>query len=206
MSAYLMTLITGNESFGGYLSVDGEKAFSIEHDMTYELAPGAHTLIIYSTSNFQRSAGKVQAYSYINTRSSGAIVDSIERNAAIKNLGDSWEIDVMVEEGDLLELNITSRGSEIVATPQYRITELDEEAIKHFEETFEKWRNTPIRSPKQIVWGAILAFLGVFGTINFINSPDLADNAIAVILVMVALVGVGVLLIILGAKKKIRRK
>ena len=48
MAAYLHTVIDGNKSFGGYLSVDGEKAFAVNDDTTYELSPGHHYFVLYS--------------------------------------------------------------------------------------------------------------------------------------------------------------
>ena len=205
MAAYLKTLITGNENFGGYLSVDGEKAFSVKHDMTYELDPGAHTLVVYTTSNFERGAGKVQAFTYAHTSSSGAIADTIEANSAIKNLGDAWEIDVLVEEGDLLELNIYSKGSKLTAAPRYSVTALTPEEKTALENQFEEWRNTPVRSPKQITIGVILAIVGVIGGSDFVMSFG-KESTLSVFLGSLGILAVGALLIYLGSKKKLRRK
>ena len=199
MSAYLNTAIDGNKSFGGYLSVDGNKAFSIEDDMTYELAPGQHVLVIYSTSNFQRSAGKIQANSYASTPSSGAIVDSIELNSALKNLGDSWEINVFVEDNQMLMINTLSKSDKLIGNPMYKIVDLDAEDIARLEKMFEEWRNTPIRSKKMITAGIIIAVCGGVALSN-------AGGAIEAILLGIGLIGLGALLFAFGFKKKIRRK
>lgn len=201
MSAYLITLISGNESFGGYLSVDGATAFPIENDMTYEIKPGVHSIVIYSTSNFDRAKGSAQATVYSNTSSSGRIFDAIEAGIAMKNLGDKWEMSINVEENQLLALNVTSSGKKIVATPMYEVSNLTDDEVKQLEKTFEEYRSTPRRNPKQMVWGAILAAVGAFGMFNFIRIGGDAKAAI----ILGAILGIGVLLFVLGFMKRIRK-
>ena len=198
MAAYLNTFIDGNKSFGGYLSVDGEKAFKIGDDMTYELAPGHHVLVIYSTSNFQRSAGKFQADMYMNTNSSGAIVDAMTKHSALKNLGDGWEINVYVEDHQLLSLNVRSKGEKLIGDPLYSVADLSDEDVERLEKMFEEWRNTPIRSKKKMIAGLIVAFCGVVGTSN-------SAGEVGGILAGIGLIALGVLLFVFGFRKKIRR-
>ena len=203
MAAYLHTAIDGNKDFGGYLSVDGEKSIKIGDDMTYELAPGHHSLVVYSTSDAQRSAGKFQASVYNNTSSSGAILDSLERKSALSNLGDGWEINIMVEDNQLVSLNVLSKGSKIVSAPLYNIVDLSAEEIAHLEKKFDEWRNTPIRSKKKMIWGAVLTFFGFFGLYNTINDPPVDMSSVGV---MLGLAAIGILLFVFGFRKKIRRK
>ena len=203
MAAYLQTTISGNQSFGGYLSVDGEKAFAITHDMTYEIAPGQHCLIVYSTSNFERASGKVQAFTHMHTSSSGAVLDSIGAASAIKALGDSWQIDVVVDDGDLIELKVLSKGTKLVGDPMYAVRELDDETRRNLEARFEEWRNTPIRNKKQMTIGAVLVFCGIFGATNAISGAT--DDLVSALLVMVGLVALGGFLFYRGFQKKIRR-
>ena len=198
MAAYLNTVIDGNKNFGGYLSVDGEKAFAIGDDMTYELAPGHHILVIYSTSNFQRSAGKFQANMYMNTSSSGAILDAMERHSALKNLGDRWEINVYVEDHQMLSLNLLSKREKLIADPLYSVTDLSDEDVAQLEKRFEEWRNTPIRSKKKMIAGLIVAFCGLVGTSN-------SEGDVTGILLGIGLIVLGVLLFVFGFRKKIRR-
>lgn len=206
MSAYLQTLISGNESFGGYLSVDGEKAFSISHDMTYELAPGQHCLMIYSTSNFERASGKTQAFLHMTTSSSGAVLDTLGAASAIKSMGDRWQIDVVVDDGDLVELRVLSKGSKLVGDPLFAVRELDKEELSHLEARFEEWRNTPIRSKKQMTIGAILAFCGLFGSFNAIRGAVDSSELLTALVLFVGLVALGGFLFYRGFQKKIRRK
>ena len=204
MSAYLQTLISGNQSFGGYLSVDGEKSFAVSHDMTYELAPGRHHLELYTTSDSSRKAAKGQAWLYNNTSSSGAVLDSIERQQIRSQMGEGYEFDVVVDDGEMVQIEILSKGSKLVGAPMSRIIELSPAEIAEWERKFEEWRNTPIRSPKQMIWGAVLAFLGVFGATNAINGGE--EDLMSALLLMGGIVAVGVLLFVLGFRKKIRRK
>ncbi len=216
MSAYLCTFIYGNESFGGYFSVDGEKSRAIEDDMTYQLEPGPHRIEIFSTSNAERAAGKFQAAVYSNTSSSGAVWDSIERNQAIKNLGDSWSFDVFVEENQCVFLRVRTSGRSIVADPMYEVTDLTDEQIERLETTFKKIeeqriieKNTPRRSVPKIVWGSIL--MGIGGLCVLTVLGEMAGGSVsepsALIAPLVVLGGLaigGLLLFIDGRKKKIR--
>ena len=174
MSAYLTTLIYGNENFGGYFAVDGDAARPVEHDMTYQLNPGPHHIDFYSTSNAQRKAGAVQAHLYCKTSSSGVILDAIERRQALNNLGDSWSIDVFVDEDLLLILSVQTSGNYIVAGPFYKVEDLDDDEIETLEAVFEQMEqeaiaeaNRPKRKPAKIVWGIILMILGCFGAAGY---------------------------------------
>lgn len=203
MSAYLHTVIDGNKNFGGYLSVDGAKSFAINDDMTYELTPGHHALIVYSVPDFQRKSGKLQATLYTHTSSNGAVLDMLEAQSAIRNMGDGWEINIMVDDRQMVELNILSQGSKIVGDPMYAVSDLSEEEAKELEERFDAWRNTPIRSKKKMIWGAVLTFLGVFGTSNVLKESPVEIGGL---LGMLGLAAAGVLLFVFGFRKKIRRQ
>lgn len=213
MSAYLMTFIYGNESFGGYFSVDGESSRPIEDDMTYQLDPGPHLIEIFSTSNFERKTGAFQASLYRNTSSSGAILDAIERRQALKNLGDSWSIEVFVEEGQAVVLNVRSSGNSIVGDPVYSIEDLSDEQIESLEEVFEELEreyqeelNRPKRKPAKIVWGIILMFCSLVGIMNFSQADpqEYADAPWAPWVVVLGLLAGGLLLFINGIRKKVR--
>lgn len=203
MAAYLHTTVDGNKNFGGYLSVDGEKSFKIGDDMTYELSPGHHSFVVYSTSEMQRKAGKFQASVYANTPSSGAVFDTVELNSALKNIGDGWEINVMVQDNQMLSLNVLSKGEKIVNAPLYNTIDLSEEEIESLEKRFNEWRNTPIRSKKKMLWGAILAFAGAFGFSNTLNDPaaEMSEYFFGI-----GLAAIGILIFVFGFRKKIRRK
>lgn len=203
MSAYLHTAIDGNKDFGGYLSVDGEKAIKIGDDMTYELSPGHHSLVIYSTSDAQRAAGKFQATVYNNTSSSGAIMDTLERKSALSNLGDGWEINVIVDNNQMITLNILSKGSKLVAAPLYNVIDLSDEDVAELEKRFEEWKNTPIRSKKMITWGVVLTICGSIGFFSAIQTKPLNMEGF---LFTLGFTAVGVLVLVLGSRKKIRRK
>ena len=203
MSAYLHTVIDGNKNFGGYLSVDGAKSFAINDDMTYELTPGHHALIVYSVPDFQRKSGKLQATLYTHTSSNGAVLDMLEAQSAIRNMGDGWEINIMVDDRQMVELNILSQGSKIVGDPMYGVSDLSEEEVKELEERFDAWRNTPIRSKKQMIWGAVLTFLGIFGASNGLRESPVDVGGI---FLMLGIVAAGVLLLVFGSRKKIRRQ
>ena len=187
MDAYLVTLIEGNESFGGYLSVDGDPAFKVEHDMTYRIRPGRHYLVIYSNSNFERA---------------------IENGS-----GDRWEIDVFVELGQAIKLSILSRGNTLVTAPLYEVVTLDDDTNAYFEEVFaeidrkeEEEKNKPRRSPKMIVWGSIIMSVCGIGFLSMFAALLGGETEILAPMLVFAggLVG-GIVMFMKGLQKKVRR-
>lgn len=216
MSAYLSTFIYGNESFGGYISLDGSASQPVEHDMIYQIEPGPHHIDFYSTSNRQRKAGAFQAAVYSNTSSSGAILDALERREALKNLGDKWSIDVFVGDGQVMTLSVRSSGNSIVGSPVYIVEDLSDEQIEALDEQFEKIHaayvaemNRPRRKPGQIVWGIILLLLAAFGAYNYYGTGAYLSGEYEPYIPIIALgilVVVGLLLFINGVRKKVRRK
>ena len=215
MSAYLTTLIYGNENFGGYFAVDGDAARPVEHDMTYQLNPGPHHIDFYSTSNAQRKAGAVQAHLYCKTSSSGVILDAIERRQALNNLGDSWSIDVFVDEDQLLILSVQTSGNSIVAGPFYKVEDLDDDEIETLEAVFEQMEqeaiaeaNRPKRKPAKIVWGIILMILGCFGAAGYYGTGAYLSGEYEWYIPVIAFGGLligGALLFINGIRKKVRK-
>ncbi|MBO5401974.1 MAG: hypothetical protein J6A85_02245 [Clostridia bacterium] len=214
MSAYYSTLIYGNESFGGYISVDGGRATTVGHDLTYKLDPGPHRFEIYSTSNVERAAGKFQASVYNNTSSSGALWDTLERNQAVKNLGDKWIIEAFVEEGQSIVISIRTSGRKIVATPAYEIVDFTEEQIETLETYYKEEEekriaqlNAPRRSKPKIIVGCILT--AAFGMPFLSTLMMLATSAESASVIPVAVTGIGALigifLFISGMKKKVRK-
>lgn len=214
MAAYLSTFIYGNEDFGGYFSVDGETSVAVQNDMTYQIEPGPHHIEFFSTSNVQRKAGAFQAKVYCNTSSSGALFDALERREALKNLGDSWTIDVFVEEDQMLILNVRSKGNSIVGSPSYMVQDLSEEQVETLEEMFDELEeeiiaemNRPKRKPAKIVWGIILLVIGAYLGIMFMQNPEMMSEgypAWTPYVAIGALLLVGLLLFINGIRKKVR--
>lgn len=206
MSVYLIMGISGNENFGGYISVDGEKSVPIINGDYLRLTPGQHSLQIHSTSDAERKMGKAQATLYNNTSSSGALVDALERKSAKSALGDSWDINIYVEDGQAIYLNVLTKGQKIIDDPLYKVETMSEEMEKELDEEYEAWLNTPVRSKKLMVWGIVLAFCGVFGVSNYLTQGGMAEDGIGGVLVLGALALLGGWLFYSGFKKKIRRK
>lgn len=222
MAAYLYTVIEGNESFGGYISMDGAKGTEkIVNGMYYKIDPGSHRFDIYSTSDAQRGMANFQGKLYANTSSSGAIIDAMERKQIIDGMGDCWTIEARVGDNEMIAICVTSRGNEIIVSPEYKVVELSEEDLAEIDEVFkaaevehEKWKNTPVRSVKKIIFGALLMYTGFGGCFAFLGmgmnaSSGGTDTLVAMIGSIVVFLGmgiVGLLLFIDGLKKKLRRK
>ena len=144
------------------------------------------------------------------------ILDEIQRRSAIQGLGDTWSIDVFVEEDQLLTLSIRSNGNQLVGAPMYHVEDLSEETLQYFEEVFAEQEaayeaeqiriaNTPRRNPKQIVWGAILMGMGFLCGLSSLSELSGGDpTSYAVPLVFAGAMVGGVILFINGLRKKIR--
>lgn len=198
MSAYLITRISGNENFGGYLSIDGGKSDAIVNGEFIRLSPGQHSLKVHSTSDAQRGMGNVQAFLYRNTSSSGALGDALERQSARSNLGDSWDINVYVEDDQVVYLNVLTKGQKIIDDPLYKVEDMTEDLKleldakqKEMEARYEEWRNTPVRSKKLMIWGGILAFSGVYGLVNYFTMGGMQDGGIGGALILVLFIPLG---------------
>lgn len=204
---YIELNISGNENFGGYLSVDGSSSVEITNEAVYELSAGQHLFEIHSTSDSDRNRGKFQA-KINNAAYTGDMIDLLAGHQAAKAIGDNWSFSVVVEENDCVELMVLTKGNKIIADPKYRVSEMPAEKREYYEQMFqeiheeeERIANTPRRSKKQIVWGLIITALFGFGMMNAVRTG--AETA--AILVMAAGIAVGALLFVLGMRKKVRK-
>jgi hypothetical protein len=209
MMSYLTLEVSGNKSWGGYLSIDGAASIDLQDDMVYELEPGQHYFVISTKSDGQTKVNNFQRFLYNNTSSSGAIIDAIERQQIMNGMGDRWEVQVYLEEGQSVDLKVLTNGNNIVAAPMYGIRDLEEAEIEYLENVFaeihaeqERIANTPRRSKKLIVWGSIIGGAFLFGCINMIGQGETSLDMLAVGLGGVA---VGLLLFLLGMRKKVRK-
>lgn len=199
MAAYLITEISGNKDFGGYLSIDGSKGIAIQDGRIYELPAGGHHVEIHSKDDFSRKMSKAR---YLPTSGSG-ITDAV----LAAGEGDTWTIEVNLDENDILQLSVSSHHSKLVGTPQYAVSELNEAGVAYYEEKFEALRNVFERNKKQLTWGIILALGSVVFGIGAINSGTLSEHPIWTPIVLFGgLLIVGVLMIVFGIKKRVRQR
>ena len=204
---YIELTISGNQDFGGYLSVDGGNSVPITHDAVYELDAGQHLFEVHSASDSSRKMGKAQS-AINNMAYSGSLLDTLADRQAANAIGDTWSFSVVVEDNDCVELDVLTKGSKIIAAPKYRVSEMSEEKRAHYEQMFreiyaeqERIANTPRRSKKLIVWGCILIALFAFGMFNAVKTA--AEPAAYG--VMAGGLAVGALLFFLGMVKKVRK-
>lgn len=197
--AFLHLSINGSTSFGGYLSVDGQKAFAIEDGDVYELANGKHSFVIYTASNFDRGNAKV--YDWARSGQKASLL-TMATDAARKGAdGDSWSFTVNVQETQCAAIDVYTEGSRFVQEPELEVIELPQEKYQEYSEYFEKLRNTPRRNKKQMGWGIGLIAAFAFGLSNAISSGE----SMSAVAVMIGGIALGVLLFVLGVRKKVRR-
>lgn len=197
MSAYLLTFIYGNESYGGYFSVDGSERMVFEDDMTYPIDPGRHRIDIFTDAR--------------------------------RGVGEEWNIDVDLRDGQLLTVSVQSEGQRLVEVPRFKVEDLDQETLTRLQNLFRerdlqaemdrqmqaqareeeraRQASMPRRRPGHIVWGAILMFFGFCGCLGAMGGMVGGEFSVEMIAVPVIFIGMGVLglcLFINGMKKKIR--
>lgn len=197
--AYIRMSINGNTSFGGYLSVDGGKTVSIEDGVVMELDNGKHSFTVYTASDFERGSVKVNQWG--RSGSSNKLLN-MANDAIMKDAGGkSWDFSATLDEMDCAVIEVTTERKDFVCEPAFEVVELPEEKYQEYNTYFENLRNTPRRNVKQMRWGIILAAAFAFGLFNVVKS----GAEMGALLVMVAGLAVGVLLFVLGVRKKVRR-
>ena len=197
--AYVQLMISGNTDFGGYLSIDGQKAFAIGHDVTYELSPGKHTFTVYTASNAERNSNAIYNWGKSGgSKAVATIFDPVMKGAE----GESWNFSASLEEKDCAVLTVTTKGTSFVKEPVLEVCKLSEEEYQRYKECFEEMRTTPRQNKKQLWWGIGVAAACAYCVINYISQgmPD----GIAPLLVILGGVAVGVLLFIRGFQKRVR--
>ena len=134
--AYLIISVSGNPTFGGYLSMDGDPSVKVEDDVTYKIKGGAHYFELFSRSDAQRKVGK--GSNFVNNLFGASGLLGLFANAAADNaMGESWSFQTHVDDDEALIIEIVSRGNEILSAPQYHVRQLDEETIQKFDAMFE---------------------------------------------------------------------
>lgn len=199
--AFLHTSITGNTSFGGYISMDGDKSVPIQDDMTYEITPGKHNFRIFTKSDLERRYGNAQ-HGITSHISNPGLLDAIIDAHAAHSIGDGWSFDVILENNDCVTVAVTSKGQNLIGDPVYEVEELPADVAESLRSQIEQVRNTPRRSKKLMGWGiGLMAAFGI-GTYNLFTSSE--SYAVATAVFFIAMIGVGALLFWLGFQKKKR--
>ena len=222
--AYLVFSVGGNPDFGGYLSVDEEPSILMQDDVVCELQSGLHVFKIHSTSDDQRAAGQ-RAKKFSNMFGDGGTLDSISRAQAKDAIGKEWSFQVRAGDDEAVFIEVVSSGMDIVSTPEYKVTQVDEETRERWEGLFaeqrriaaeeeerrkaeeaekerkrEEARKLPRKSIPKIIVGGIVSFYGVIFTAVLAASV----GGVSIVAGLAAL-GVGAFLLFDGLRKKVRK-
>jgi len=218
--AYITVSISGNEEFGGYLSVDGAESFAVQDGYVYQLDNGPHFFQLHTTTDAQRKAGERQR-AVNNLVGSGAmgVLSDIQSTAAI---GRTWEFHAEAWEGQCLELSILSEGRSINVPPRFAVVECTEEEIEEYEGIFaefyaeqeaerereaeeraererkaaqerERLKTTPRRSKKLLIPGIIISAicaLGILAYGSMLLSAESVDPADPTSMTLLVAIGV----------------
>ena len=219
--AFISISVYGNQSFGGFLSMDKSKSVKLEDDDIYEIEPGPHLFEIHSTTDAMRKAGARQSAinSFVGSGVTGVLSEMQAQNA----MGDTWSFEVFLNDNELLQSAVRSEGTKIVGTPQYTTKVLDDEELEELEEFFrrqreaaeaaraererarEEARNRPRRSKPKIIVGAIMSGWGALLTLIMVASMASGEAPVGALVFFLILLGVGLFLLFSGLKKKVRK-
>lgn len=181
--AFIQVEFGGRKSTGGYLKIDGGKQTKLADGMIIPIEAGTHYL------SFSNKSGSTHAMA----RASAATGNY---NTAYMLESDSVDGDITVnlDENDMMFLTVVSDNSgNVLALPTYSVRELDEEEIERAYELLSNQNDrAAARSRKRkLIWGIILAFLGV----DMLFTPGGLPAGLI-------LTAVGAILILFGIKKK----
>ena len=216
--AYLYLSIGGNPEFGGYLSMDQGRSILMKDDMVYEIEDGLHTYTIHSTSDAKRAGGHVQG-TINNLVGGGGVMGAVNDIQAMNAIGDEWTFQARACGDEVLQIEIVTKGERIISTPEYRVTNVDEETIARWKAIFEEQhkqeeeeerkreeeRSKPRRSKPKIIVGSIIGGVGAMATISNISAVSSGAVEPSNIIPFALLLVVGAVVLLLGLKKKIRK-
>ncbi len=134
--AFLILSVSGNPSFGGYLSMNGDPSIAVEDDITYQIPGGAHYFELFTRPDSIRKSGS--GLNVMNSLfGSGGLLGAFTNASAQNAMGKSWSFQAHVNDDEALIIEIVSRGNDILSAPQYYIRQLDDETIQAMNEMFE---------------------------------------------------------------------
>lgn len=126
--AYIAIEYGGKKTFGGYLSVDGDKQMILTEGLLIKVGAGTHNLEFMSVPSANKKILDANVYA-------GNV-------ATVHMMTESWvegTITERLEENDLLTLTVVSdNNGKILDLPTYQITSLDEEGMKTADQLYQE--------------------------------------------------------------------
>lgn len=195
--AYIQFYIDGNQSYGGYISVNGSSFKAIKNDTTHEVEPGHYKLVFAERNSLVRGLTNISRAANMASSDPSLLSELYDQ----KTGGRMWEVSIDLEQdNEIAEIHVYTKGERYFDNPGYKIYELSDEQYDYYRRRFEEFRNTPRRNPKQMAWGAGLAiFFAWFATTN------IGSLEAYVIIIYYAIALIGALLFYLGFRKILRK-
>ena len=126
--AYIGIEYGGKKTFGGYLSVDGDKQMVLTEGLLIKLEPGTHNLHFMNVPSANKTILDANVYAG-NVGTVMMMADSMLEG----------DITISVEYNDLVTLTIVSDDNgKILDMPLYEITELDSEAMVEADRLYQE--------------------------------------------------------------------
>ncbi len=186
--AYIVIEFAGKKTFGGYLSVDGEKKIKLTDDMLISVPAGTHYL------DFSSQSGTMRGMANLN-----AAVGNYRTAAFMEHNSIDGVVSVNFGETGVMKLTIVSDASgHVLDNPSYEIVDMDEEAYRAFDEEYTRRISVPRRG-KSFGWGIGISILSLC-----ILLSNAASGDTTLIITWIVILAVGILMTALGAKKRVR--
>lgn len=187
--AFINVALGGQKTSGGYLKIDGGKQIKLKEGLVIPISAGTHYLSFSNKSGGERAMAKTNA-----------AVGNVRLANAMEGDALDGEITVDLNENDMVFLSIVSdsRGN-VLALPRYSVRELDEDELNQAIEIVNEQnvKATAKSKRKKMIWGVVLAVLGVDLLFTGFNMDGITG-----IIGPVILIAIGVLLFLAGFLKK----
>ena len=157
--AYITTEYGGKKTFGGYLSIDGDKQIVLTEGVLIKVPSGSHNLNYMNVPKANKKIMDANIYAG-NVGTVHMMAESMIE----------WDYPVELEENDLLTLKVISDDNgKILSVPDYEIVELSEEAIAEANRLYSEQASEGIQADGSNVKTEffICLFLGWLGIHKF---------------------------------------
>lgn len=188
--AYLYFSVGGSSYFGGYVSVDGNKCFSIKDGTAVAIDDGLHAFQISTVAVYGKVSGGYNFQASLNY-DDVIVVEVVTRLNEIISTP-TYHVKKL-SDFDAKTISMFNRLADEKRASDLRKREEFEESLK------------PRRSKPKIIVGSILTGLGALGSlIGILTMAGGEGDPSAAIAPMAVFIIVGLILLLTGLKKKVR--
>lgn len=125
--AYISIELAGKGTFGGYLSVDGDKQIELVNNLLIKVEPGTHHLSFSTLTSGERKMNNLNARLGVATGSATnlAIAAYNERNSVDGEITEDFR-----EDSIMFFTVVSDAAGHVLSQPQYRMDALDDDSMR----------------------------------------------------------------------------